>query len=216
VENLKFKENSAFASLLLPVVAIAALMALLAQGPNEPKVLFMMVVVALWFGCSGSVREIVDELPIYRRERQRDLKLVSYIGSKLVYAGIVAAAQALLLVAVLAVMGALKGHLPKAYLLTWLMTFEGALTGLVISAVCPTADATRMAYSYQLLSAVAITLHQNDSADARTELSGTEGETTQPLETFGRYLAILFGFALLFISAITAALKRKESHGKQA
>jgi ABC transport system ATP-binding/permease protein len=62
--TLKFKEKSTFAALLLPPIAIGALMALLKQGPNEPKVLFMMVVVALWFGCSGSVREIVDELPV--------------------------------------------------------------------------------------------------------------------------------------------------------
>jgi hypothetical protein len=305
--TLKFKEKSTFAALLLPPIAIAALMALLKQGPNEPKVLFMMVVVALWFGCSGSVREIVDELPVYKRERQRDLKLVSYIGSKLVYVGLVAAMQALLLIAVLTAMGAIAGHLPEAYLLTWLMTIEGALIGLVISAVCSTAEkalyafpltmipqlllaglliptatitpfypvqspggqivaiqelpktpamidtlaygvspfmvsrwglegladlyandreqgsALRKQYSYQLLSAVAITFDKDDSADARAELQKTltsVGDATIPerhgASIFGLYVGILGAFAMVFITAIAFALKRKENHGNRA
>jgi hypothetical protein len=303
---LKFKEKSTFAALLLPPVAIAALMALLNQGPNEPKTLFMLVVVALWFGCSGSVREIVDELPVYKRERQRDLKLASYIGSKLIYVGFVAAAQALLLMTVLRLMGAIEGHLPEAFLLTWVMTMEGALIGLVISAVCSTAEKAlyafpltmipqfllagllipaatitpfypvqsaggqvvaiqelpktpamiktlaygvsplmvsrwgleglsdlyvhdrvqgtvlRKGYGYQLLSAVAITLHQDDSADARAEIVETlasGGDLTmlarQGSSTLGGYLGILGAFALVFTAAITVALKRKESHGRR-
>jgi ABC-type multidrug transport system ATPase subunit/pSer/pThr/pTyr-binding forkhead associated (FHA) protein len=299
---LKFKEKSTFAALLLPPMAIAVLMALLKQGPNEPKILLMMVVVALWFGCSGSVREIVDELPMYKRERQRDLKLLSYIGSKLVYVTSVAALQAMALIMVLTLMSAIKGHLPEAYLLTWVMTIEGALIGLVISAVCSTPEkalyafpltmipqlllaglliptaaitpfypvqstggqiveirelsttpgmiktlaygvsplmvsrwgleglsdlyvhdheqgtALRKAYGYQLLSTVAITLHQDDSADARAELEGTVagGAATIPAQrysTFGEYVGILGVFALVFITAIAGALKRKESHG---
>ena len=304
--TLKFKEKSTFAALLLPPVAIAALMALLNQGPNEPKTLFMLVVVALWFGCSGSVREIVDELPVYKRERQRDLKLASYIGSKLIYVGFVAAAQALLLMTVLRLMGAIEGHLPEAFLLTWVMTMEGALIGLVISAVCSTAEKAlyafpltmipqfllagllipaatitpfypvqsaggqvvaiqelpktpamiktlaygvsplmvsrwgleglsdlyvhdrvqgtvlRKGYGYQLLSAVAITLHQDDSADARAEIVETlasGGDLTmlarQGSSTLGGYLGILGAFALVFTAAITVALKRKESHGRR-
>lgn len=284
--TLKFKEKSTFAALLLPPVAIAALMALLNQGPNEPKTLFMLVVVALWFGCSGSVREIVDELPVYKRERQRDLKLASYIGSKLIYeliyVGLGDAAQALLLMIVLRLMGAVEGHLPEAFLLTWVMTMEGALIGLVISAVCSTAEkalyafsltmipqfllagllipaatitpfyplqsvggpvvaiqelpktpamiktlaygvsplmvsrwgleglsdlyvhdreqgtALRKEYGYQLLSAVAITLHQDDSEDARAELAGrlaSGDDLTMPARqgssTLGGYLGML-------------------------
>jgi ABC-type multidrug transport system ATPase subunit/pSer/pThr/pTyr-binding forkhead associated (FHA) protein len=304
--TLKFKEKSTFAALLLPPMAIAALIALLKQGPNEPKVLFMLVVVALWFGCSGSVREIVDELPVYRRERQRDLKLVSYIGSKLVYATSVAAVQALLVIAVLTLMGAIEGHLPQVYVLTWLITIEGALIGLLISAVCSSAEkalyafpltmipqlllagllipvatitpfvpvqspthelmaiqqlpataamssalangvspamvsrwglealsdlyihdrdegaALRKEYSYQLLSAVAVTFHRNDSAEARAELDrllvNPGDRTFIPREDsgiFARYLGILSGFALVFIGAIAVALKRKEKHVSQ-
>jgi hypothetical protein len=108
-------------------------------------------VVALWFGCSRSVREIVDELPVYKRERQRDLKLVSYIGSKLIYLGLVAAAQTLLLMIVLNLMGALDGHFPEVYLLVWVMTIEGALIGLVISATCSTAEKALYAFPLTMI-----------------------------------------------------------------
>jgi ABC-type multidrug transport system ATPase subunit/pSer/pThr/pTyr-binding forkhead associated (FHA) protein len=138
--RLKFKEKSTLAALLLPPVAIALLMALMKQSVNEPKVLFMIIVVALWFGCSSSVREIVDELPIYRRERQCDLSLSSYLGAKVVYLALVAAVQSLLFVGVLAGMGALDNHLPECFVLMWLMSIEGGLIGLLISSVFSTAE----------------------------------------------------------------------------
>src|SRR5215510_10030072 len=83
--TLKVKDKGNVAALLVPPALIAILMGFMKQGPNEPKSLFMMVLVALWFGCSACVREIVDETAIYRRERQRDLKIASYLGSKLAY-----------------------------------------------------------------------------------------------------------------------------------
>lgn len=137
---LKLKEKSTLAALLLPPVAIALLMGLLKHGPNEPKTLFMIVVVALWFGCSSSVREIVDELPILRRERQRDLKMRSYLGSKLVYLALISGGQAGLLIVTLRLMDAIQGHLFQAWLLGWALTLNGALIGLVISALCSTAE----------------------------------------------------------------------------
>jgi ABC-2 family transporter len=244
--------------------------------------------------------------PLYKRERLRDLKLVSYIGSKLVYVSLVAAMQALVLIAVLTLMGAINGHLLQAYLLTWLLTIEGALIGLVISAVCSTAEKAlyafpltmipqlllaglliptatikpfypvqspdgqilaiqelpdtpamiktlaqgvspmmvsrwglegladlymhdrdpgapiRKKYSYQLMSSVAITLHEHDSVDARMELEkmlasigSAPASSTESTKTFGKYIAILGAFAVVFVTAIAIALKRKESHGSR-
>jgi len=138
--TLKFKEKSTLATLLLPPVVVAILMGIMKQTVNEPKVLFMIVLVALWFGCSSSVREIVDELPVYKRERQRDLKLSSYVGSKLIYVGAVAAMQSLLFIAVLAGMGAVENHLAECFALMWLLTLVGGLMGLLISSVFSTAE----------------------------------------------------------------------------
>ncbi len=138
--TLKFKEKSSLAALLLPPVIVAILMGLMKQAPNEPKVLFMIVLVALWFGCSSSVREIVDELPIYKRERQRDLRLSSYLGSKFIYVGAVAAMQSLLFIAVLVGMGAIEDHLAECFAMMWLLTLVGGFTGLLISSIFSTAE----------------------------------------------------------------------------
>jgi len=115
-------------------------MGLMKQAPNEPKVLFMIVLVALWFGCSSSVREIVDEIPVYKRERQRDLRLSSYLGSKFIYVGAVAAMQSLLFIAVLVGMGTIEDHLAECFALMWLLTLVGGLTGLLISSIFATAE----------------------------------------------------------------------------
>ncbi len=296
--RLKFKEKSTFAALLLPPVAIALLMAVLKQSANEPKVLFMIIVVALWFGCSASVREIVDELPVYERERQRDLSLVSYLGAKVVYVIVVAAVQALLFVAVLAALGALDNHLLECFILMWIMTVEGGLIGLLISSLFSTAEKALYVfpltmipqlllagllipvvtlkpfypviqpdnrveirevpsqlvpsgmgpvlryglsplmvsrwglealtdlfihdnkdYSFPLLNAVASTLHPQDAARIRAHLEkmrsqgiSAAGPFPETPNAFPQYLAILGGFAVLFLGATAFVMKWKESH----
>jgi ABC-type multidrug transport system ATPase subunit/pSer/pThr/pTyr-binding forkhead associated (FHA) protein len=138
--TLKFKDKANLATLLAPPVVIALLIGLMKSSPNDPKTLFMLILSALWFGCSGSVRELVDERAIYRRERQRDLKLPSYLASKLLYALPMGAAQSLLFVIVLAAFGAISGHVLGAFGVMWLMTFQGALIGLLISAIASSAE----------------------------------------------------------------------------
>jgi uncharacterized membrane protein YqaE (UPF0057 family) len=149
--TLKLKDKATIAAILLPPIVIAVLMGLMKQSANEPKTLFMVVVVALWFGCSSAVREIVDELPVYRRERQRELKLGSYLGSKLIYLAAVAVAQALPFVAVLFAMGAMEGHLLECLLLAWVMTVEGGLIGLLISSVFSTAEKALYAFPLTMI-----------------------------------------------------------------
>jgi hypothetical protein len=293
---LKLKDKATILAILLPPIVIAVLMGLMCQTVNEPKVLFMIVLVALWFGCSSSVREIVDELPVYRRERQRELKLVSYLGSKLIYLAVVAAAQSVSFIAVLVAMGAIENHLAGCVLLTWLMAFEGGLIGLLISAFFSTAEKALYVfpltmipqlllagllipvsplnpffvkqvdkhivvqqapaeivpgamtpvlryglsplmvsrwglealndlyihdnekYSYYLLNQIAVTLHPNDSAQARARLErlaagqAPDPNASEPGSAFPEYLAILGGYSLLLIIVTAATLKYKGSH----
>jgi ABC transport system ATP-binding/permease protein len=49
----------------------------------ESQVMFILVLSAIWLGCLNSAREIVKELPIYRRERSVNLAILSYLTSKL-------------------------------------------------------------------------------------------------------------------------------------
>ena len=100
----------------------------------------MIVFAGMWFGCSSSVREIIDEVSIYRRERQRGLSMLSYLGSKLIYFGAIAVVQGALFVTLLTVMDAQSNHYFGAILLMWVMTMQGALIGLLISALSKNAD----------------------------------------------------------------------------
>jgi hypothetical protein len=73
-------------------------------------------------------------------------------------------------------------------------------------------------YSYVLLNQVSITLHPNEAAQARARLemlaagSASAGKTSETSSAFPQYLAILGGFALVFICATAATLKYKGSH----
>jgi len=138
---LKFKDWTNIAVLVLPPPIIALLLGrMMPDSPNNPKALFIMVIIALWFGCSASVREIVDERQIYSRERQRNLPIPAYLGSKLVYLAGLAGVQSLLLVGFARLVGLEQEHFLVAWLIIWLMTFHGALLGLLISAWSPSAE----------------------------------------------------------------------------
>jgi ABC-type multidrug transport system ATPase subunit/pSer/pThr/pTyr-binding forkhead associated (FHA) protein len=138
---LKFKDWTNIAVLILPPPIIALLLGrMMPDSPNNPKALFIMVIIALWFGCSASIREIVDERQIYSRERQRNLPIPAYLGSKLVYLAGLAGVQSLLLVGFARLVGLEQEHFLVAWLIIWLMTFHGALLGLLISAWAPTAE----------------------------------------------------------------------------
>ena len=103
--------------------------------------MFMMGLIGILTGSLSSVREIVKEVDIYRRERTVVLKLMPYIMSK-VWVGIALAAyQAVifLLAKKLFVDPDLQG--PGGYLAMYitifLCTLSGYMTGLLISAASP-------------------------------------------------------------------------------
>jgi hypothetical protein len=49
---------------------------------NGRLVLFLLAVVAVWFGVLNSVREVTKEARIYRRERLANLRISAYLFSK--------------------------------------------------------------------------------------------------------------------------------------
>lgn len=150
--TIKLKDKVALAAILLPPLAVGALLGWMKTHANSTQTLFMLVVVSMWFGCSASVREIVDELPVFRRERQGKLKLTSYLGSKLAWVLLTSAVQAIPLVILLSALHALEGdHLFECLLLTWIMAVEGGLVGLLISASFNTAEKALYAFPLALI-----------------------------------------------------------------
>lgn len=62
---------------------------------------FVMMLSALWFGASASVRELIADRPIRRREARVGVGLLPYLASKIAVLSVLVAAQSALLVATL-------------------------------------------------------------------------------------------------------------------
>ncbi len=133
--ELRLSRPITWLHLLWPLAAIAVLVALMKEAPNEPKTLFMTVLAALWFGGSLTVREVVDERAVFRRERQCGLGLAEYLGSKIVFAAVVSLAQSLVFQGMLTELGAQENHFWGATFFMWMLALQGGLIGLLISSL---------------------------------------------------------------------------------
>lgn len=102
--------------------------------------MFLMVVAALWFGCSNAAQEIVGELAVYRRERKVNLKIPSYIGSKFSVLGLMCVIQCLLLAGIVYLGCGLRGALLPIYGTLTLTALIGVALGLAASAWADTMD----------------------------------------------------------------------------
>ena len=106
--------------------------------------LFMSCLIGVLVGTITSVREIVKEDPIYRRERMVCVQVFPYVASKIAVGSIFALYSAVILF--LFKIGAVDfGHLGGLghleLLVTFVLcTFAGLMWGLLVSAVAPTED----------------------------------------------------------------------------
>jgi ABC-type multidrug transport system ATPase subunit len=113
------------------------------QGGNATQsltMLFMMGLICILVGAIASMREIVKEAEIYRRERMVTLKIAPYVLSKIWVGVLLALYQA----AVFILTKKLAADWPDtpetmltAYVTLVLATLSGMLMGLLISAVSP-------------------------------------------------------------------------------
>jgi ABC transport system ATP-binding/permease protein len=106
--------------------------------------LFMSCIVGILVGTITSVREIVKEDAVYRRERMVGLKVMPYIASKVLigfvfalYSGIV---LFLLKIAAVDFSGLPAASLAQLFLAIMLGTFAGVMWGLLVSAIAPSED----------------------------------------------------------------------------
>jgi hypothetical protein len=81
-----------------PIIAILICMIFDQVSQAVP---FLMAVSAIWFGTNNAAREIVGELPIFKRERMFNQGIFPYILSKITVLGAFAAAQAILFVLII-------------------------------------------------------------------------------------------------------------------
>jgi hypothetical protein len=102
---------------------------------------FLMVVAAVWFGCNNAARDIVGETAIFQRERMVNLKLPSYVFSKLIILGAVCLVQCAALLGLVYWMSDLSGSFPVLLGILLAASLVGSALGLLISAMAPTTEA---------------------------------------------------------------------------
>jgi hypothetical protein len=103
--------------------------------------LFLLVTVAIWFGCSNSAREIVSEQVIFHRERMLGQSIVAYILSKAVILLALSIFQCVVLLGMVHIYIGLHGSFPLMLAVMILCAMGGVGMGFLLSAVVPTPEA---------------------------------------------------------------------------
>lgn len=108
---------------------------------------FMMAISAIWFGSSNAAREIVGELPIYKRERMYNMQIIPYILSKITVLTLFSSIQAVLFVTILMLVYAhrdtslLELYNPETAILFMIfVAFTATTMGLLMSALVNTTE----------------------------------------------------------------------------
>lgn len=115
--RIKFNDRENLILLFAQPIIIGGLISLVF---NELSigVLFMIAISAIWFGVSNASKEIVGELPIYRRERMYNLNINTYIISKWAVLSIIALVQTIIFISIIYInfrTNTAEGH-PETYL----------------------------------------------------------------------------------------------------
>ncbi len=115
------------------------------SGADAQTILFIMGFAAVLFGCINGAREIVKELPIYRRERMVNLGIAPYLFSKVAVLGALCLLQSFILVFLVNLKAPLQRGLLfppfiEIYITMALASLAGLMLGLTISAIAPNAD----------------------------------------------------------------------------
>jgi len=112
---------------------------------------FLMVVAVIWFGCNNAARDIVGEWAVYTRERMVNLKIPSYVFSKLCVLGVMCLIQCTVLLAIVYPATGLKGPLLQILGVLFLASMVGSTLGLLISAFAKSTEAAIMLLPIVLL-----------------------------------------------------------------
>ena len=101
---------------------------------------FVLVLSAVWFGCTNSSREIVKERAIFFRERMIGVEVPAYVFSKLRILAMLGFVQCLTLILVVNYYIHLLGNKFFLFLTLWFCSLAGTTLGLLISSIMNTQD----------------------------------------------------------------------------
>lgn len=110
------------------------------RADYSSKILFLMCISCMWFGCNNAAKEIVKERTIYGKERDVGLHVLSYYGSKFLLLGVLSILQATVLFWVVRHFTNLGGDSVQQWLLLSRLSVTGVAMGLAISAIANSID----------------------------------------------------------------------------
>lgn len=148
--TIKLKDRLGTAILLVQAPVIATFIALVFSGqevgtPNRmefmPFALFLLIISAIWFGCSNAAREIVAEQAIYKRERMVNLSIPAYVGSKFAILAGFSFVQCVTLLGIAYLALDMVGNPLVHLLVLWGCALAGTGMGLTLSALVRTTPA---------------------------------------------------------------------------
>ena len=140
--------------IFLQPILIGALMALVAEDGIYEKmfetrsILFALMSAGIWMGLFNTIQEIYKERVILKREYMANLKLPIYMLSKYIVQSVIAAIQAVILVAVFVLMKGkpncsgviLESAVVEMMVTIFVTVFASAAFGLLISAISKNGD----------------------------------------------------------------------------
>ena len=157
------RDRSALLFSLGQGVAVALLAALAAPSPlhwdrqGGATTMFVIGCAVVWFGMINSVRELVKERAIWRREQLVGGIVPAYLGSKVAVLAVLAAFQSVTVIICLALTIGLPEHGPIGApaitmgITLWLANMAGITTGLLVSALAPNSDRAMSIVPYLLI-----------------------------------------------------------------
>ncbi len=148
--NIKLKDRVGTFILLVQAPIVALLLDLVFMHEMDgvasrlqfmPYALFLMVVSAIWFGCSNAAREIVSEQAIYKRERMVNLSIGAYVASKVTVLAVLCFVQCTTLLAFTYFVLDFWGNPFYHLAVLWSCSLAGVAMGLVLSSLVRTSEA---------------------------------------------------------------------------
>lgn len=135
--EIKLKDFRNTLILFAQAAIVALILAFITDStPNDGRTIFIAAVTAIWLGANNAIREIVSETGVYARERLVNLKIPSYVFSKLVILSGIGLLQCFLFVSILTYFGRFATtDFMKLTLILYVTLMAGASIGLFFSAV---------------------------------------------------------------------------------
>jgi ABC-type multidrug transport system ATPase subunit/pSer/pThr/pTyr-binding forkhead associated (FHA) protein/ABC-type multidrug transport system permease subunit len=141
--NIKLNDVTNSLIMIGQAPIIAGLICLIFSNITQ-AVPFLMAVCSVWFGTNNSAREIVGEIPIFKRERMFNQGILAYMLSKITVLSSFAAIQALLFTLIVSIRFSSASPIwnNPGGTFAWMLGLSIAATmlGLLLSAIVSTSD----------------------------------------------------------------------------